>query len=169
MSELIKDLPEQQLFTKLFASKGSLAEITDKEWEEGWNSIVNGNNGIPTTSDFNLFGYILEYKINTLYNIVNSKGDSITHYSNFSDINSGYNENTSIVSVIRSMEAKSILIAHVKEANNRYPADLGELRIEKYSIDTAVLEFSCSENGVSTKYHSVVTPENIETIFGGVS
>lgn len=169
MSELIKDLPDSDMFKKLFASNASLSEITDTEWEDGWNAIVNGNNGIPTTSDFNLFGYMLEYKINLLYNMITECSENIKHYSSFSEIKSGYNENTSIVSIIRSMESKSILFAHVNVVNSRYPGDAGELRIEKYATDTAVLEFSLSNNGIPTKYHSVVTPENIETIFGGVS
>ncbi len=169
MGDLMKDLTLQELFAKCFASQGSLAEVTDKDWEEGWNAIVNGNNGIPTTQDFNLFGYILEYKINALYTMMNTNYESVTHYDNFSAINEGYTAQTSIVSIIRSMKVKSILLAHVSQENNRYPSSVGDLRIEKYATDTAALQFSCLVNGTPTKYHSVVTADNIETIFGGVS
>ena len=86
----------------------------------------------------------------------------------FSEIEDTYTQDTSIVSVIRSMENKSILYTRVTADTNRYPG-VGTLRIEKYGIDTAALMFDCIEDGVPTKYFSVVTSDNIETIFGGVS
>lgn len=160
------------LFDKVFSNDGNKAEITVEDWIAGWVSIVHGNNGIPTAQDFNTFGFILDSKINQLYDTVKNFNKGIKIYNTFSEIDETYSATTSIVSVIRKMEVKSILYTTVDMVNTRYPNNKGVLRIEKYATDTAALLFDCLEgaaNNVPTKYFSYCTPSNIETIFGGVS
>ncbi len=160
------------LFDKVFSNDGNKAEITVEDWIAGWVSIVHGNNGIPTAQDFNTFGYILDSKINALHDIVANFNTGLKVYNSFAEIDESYSATTSIVSVIRKMEVKSILYVKISEPNTRYPNNNGILRIEKYANDTAALLFDCLEgegNNVPTKYFSYCTPSNIETIFGGVS
>ena len=161
--------PITPMFEKIFASEANRAEITVDDWINGWVSIVHGNNGIPTAQQFNLFGFILDSKINMLNTKIDNKKDGMKVYTAFMQVDATFSEDTSLVSLIRTMEPRSILYAKVTKDTTRYPIETGTVRIEKYDTDTAALMFDGIENGVPTKYFSVVTPANIETIFGGVS
>lgn len=56
-------------FTSVFADTGERQPINMTQWLAGWLAIVGGLNGVPTSEQFNTFGYMLESKTNLAGNI----------------------------------------------------------------------------------------------------
>ena len=51
-------------YTRTFAQNGQKANISDTDYKGGWFNVVGGQNGIPTTQQFNAIMNEMEGKTN---------------------------------------------------------------------------------------------------------
>ena len=56
-------------YTRAFAQNGLKATISDSDYKGGWNNVVGGQNGIPTTQQFNAIMNEMEGKTNETHSM----------------------------------------------------------------------------------------------------
>lgn len=64
-------------YTRIFAQDGQKTDISDADYKGGWYNVVGGQNGIPTTQQFNAIMNEMEGKTNEVYGIAKSSKEKL--------------------------------------------------------------------------------------------
>lgn len=64
-------------YTRTFAQNGQKAEISDADYKGGWYNVVGGQNGIPTTQQFNAIMNEMEGKTNETHAMAQSNKEKL--------------------------------------------------------------------------------------------
>ena len=64
-------------YTRTFAQNGQKTDISDEDYKGGWNSVVGGVNGIPTTQQFNAIMNEMEGKTNETHAMAQSTKEKV--------------------------------------------------------------------------------------------
>ena len=64
-------------YTRAFAQNGQKANISDSDYKGGWNNVVGGQNGIPTTQQFNAIMNEMEGKTNETHAMAQSSKEKL--------------------------------------------------------------------------------------------
>lgn len=71
-------------YTRAFAQNGQKTEISDKDYKGGWYNVVGGNNGIPTTQQFNTIMNEMEGKTNETNLLAQSNKEKLNKLFSYS-------------------------------------------------------------------------------------
>lgn len=64
-------------FTRAFAQNGQKTEINDETYKGGWYNVVGGQNGIPTTQQFNTIMNEMDSKTNEVHKMAQSSKEKL--------------------------------------------------------------------------------------------
>ena len=64
-------------YTRAFAQDGQKTDISDADYKGGWFNVVGGQNGIPTTQQFNAIMNEMEGKTNEVHNMAKSSKEKL--------------------------------------------------------------------------------------------
>lgn len=71
-------------YTRAFAQDGQKTEISDSDYKGGWYNVVGGQNGIPTTQQFNAIMYEMEGKTNETHAMAQSSKEKLDKLFSYS-------------------------------------------------------------------------------------
>lgn len=72
-------------YTRAFAQDGQKTEITDADYKGGWNNVVGGVNGIPTTQQFNAIMNEMEGKTNETHAMAKSNKEKLSQLFSYDE------------------------------------------------------------------------------------
>ena len=64
-------------YTRAFAQDGQKTDISDADYKGGWYKVVGGQNGIPTTQQFNAIMNEMEGKTNEVHSMAKSSKEKL--------------------------------------------------------------------------------------------
>ena len=64
-------------YTRAFAQNGQKTDISDSDYKGGWYNVVGGQNGIPTTQQFNTIMNEMEGKTNETHAMAQSSKEKL--------------------------------------------------------------------------------------------
>lgn len=64
-------------YTRTFAQNGQKTEISDSDYKGGWYNVVGGQNGVPTTQQFNAIMNEMEGKTNETHAMAQSTKEKV--------------------------------------------------------------------------------------------
>lgn len=64
-------------YTRAFAQDGQKTDISDSDYKGGWVNVVGGQNGIPTTQQFNTIMNEMEGKTNETHAMAQSNKEKL--------------------------------------------------------------------------------------------
>lgn len=71
-------------FTRAFAQDGQKTEIKDSDYKGGWVNVVGGQNGIPTTQQFNAIMNEMDEKTNEVHSMAQENKENLENLVSYS-------------------------------------------------------------------------------------
>lgn len=71
-------------YNRAFAQDGQKTDISDADYKGGWYNVVGGQNGIPTTQQFNAIMNEMEGKTNETHKIAQSSKEKLEQLFSYS-------------------------------------------------------------------------------------
>lgn len=72
-------------YTRAFAQDGQKTDISDADYKGGWYNVVGGQNGIPTTQQFNTIMNEMEGKTNDTHNMAQSSKEKLEQLFSYNE------------------------------------------------------------------------------------
>lgn len=72
-------------YTRAFAQDGQKTDISDSDYKGGWFDVVGGQNGIPTTQQFNAIMNEMEGKTNETHAMAQASKEKLEQLFTYSE------------------------------------------------------------------------------------
>lgn len=73
-------------YTRAFAQDGQKTDISDADYKGGWFNVVGGQNGIPTTQQFNAIMNEMDGKTNEVHNMAKSSKEKLEQLFSYDEV-----------------------------------------------------------------------------------